>query len=90
MIDLQKLESRPLSKLYTQEGFTCQHCERWEVCWFTTLQLHESMRKLEKMHPFNTSFAYHFSKVYKRAAEIQKRGQEINGKIGLSNMAPAG
>lgn len=50
------------------------------------------MRKLEKMHPFNTSFGYHFSKVYKRAQEIQKRGQEIsiNGKIGLPDLASLG
>lgn len=90
MIDLQKLDSRPLSKLYTQEGFTCKHCERWEVVFYMTVALQESLRKLEKMHPFNTSFAYHFSKVYKRAQEIQKRGREIHGKIGLSDLAPAG
>lgn len=79
MINLQSLESRPLSKIYAVEGFTCKHCERWEVVFYMTVALQESLRKLEKQHPFNTSFKYHFAKTLKRAMEIQRRGREING-----------
>jgi len=77
MLDLEKLEKRPVSKLYFVEGFLCQHCERWEPVFFTTLQLQESMKKLAQMSPHNPSYSYHLSKTLKRAEEIQKRGEAV-------------
>ena len=77
MVDLENLESRPLNKLYTVEGFTCQECNTWRPCWYSSLQLQESMRHLNQMRPDHHSFQHYLGKVYKRAIEIQRRGRNI-------------
>jgi len=88
MIDWHRLESRPLSKLLTVSGYVCQQCNRWKPCWYSNRLLDDAMRKLESMSPQNPSFFYHFVKTMKRAAEIQKRGQETdNGTIRHPHMA---
>lgn len=89
MLDWTHLEIRPVSKIYTVSGYTCQQCHRWKPCWYSNRLLDEAMRKLESMSPMNKSFMYHFAKVLQRADEIQKRGQETNGTIRHKDMASA-
>jgi hypothetical protein len=91
MIDAENLERRPLSGLYTAEGFTCQECNTWKPWWYSTRQLDENMRKLETMKPDHPSFWWHFVKTRKRAEEIQQRGRNTaHGEIGHQNMATPG
>lgn len=81
MVDLESLEIRPISKLFLVEFFICEHCECEEAVFYTTPLFEESLRKLDNMHPFNTSFLYHFAKALKRAEELQRKGMELHGKI---------
>lgn len=90
MLDLENMETRSISKIYSMEGYTCASCERWQITFCKTLQLEESLYKLNRMHPFNSSFAYHLSKTLKRAEEIQRRGRELYGKIDLPHMVEFG
>lgn len=86
MMDWDDLESRPLSKIYTIFGYKCQQCGIWKPCWFSTRLLDEEMRKLENTSPTNPSFKHRFVKAVRRAEEIQRRGQEINGSLEHSDM----
>jgi hypothetical protein len=87
MLDWSRLERRPLSKLYSVEGFFCPFCRRWKPLFFTTRQLDENLRKLETMRPDHPSFYFHLLKAVKRAQEIQKRGRELDGSIRHTDMA---
>lgn len=89
MVDLENLEKRPFSRLYTVEGTTCQQCGKWEACWFSTLQLSESMRKLGTMRPDHGSFRFRFIKTLKRAQEIQLRGLAEYGAFRIQNLVAA-
>lgn len=90
MLDLENMETRPITKIYSMEGFTCMFCERWQITFCKTLQLEESLYKLKRMHPFNSSFAYHLAKTLKRAQEIQKRGRELYGEITIQHVVEFG
>lgn len=90
MVDWERLESRPLSKLLTVQGCTCMFCMSWKPCWYTNRQLDDQMRRLESMPPTHPSFKYHFVRTAKRAEEIQRRGRNTDGALGHQNMAQSG
>ena len=72
MLDLENLESRPLSKLTSVEGFTCRNCERWEAVFYTTQSLMALLERLEGMKPTHKNFAYYFAKTLKKAEGVQR------------------
>lgn len=87
MIDLMRLERRPLSKVLVVEGYTCQQCHRWKPCWYSNRLLEEALRKLEKHNPASRSYRFHLAKAVKRAQDVQLRGMETDGAIQHQNMA---
>jgi hypothetical protein len=90
MIDWDKLEGRPLSKIYKVFGFSCPVCSAWKPCWFSSAQLDENLKRLSEMNPRNPSFWYHFVKTRNRSIEIQARGRKEYGEIGFQDMAIIG
>lgn len=91
MVDWENLEGRPLSKLITVYGYTCQVCNVWKPCWYSNRQLDDAMRRLISLPPTHPSFLYHFARTMKRAKEIQQRGRNTaNGAFGHQNLAQSG
>lgn len=78
IVDWTRLEKRPITNLIRVEGYTCR-CGKWVSCWYSTRQLEESLCKLESMRPEHANFLYYFGKALRRAEEIQKRGELIDG-----------
>ena len=75
MVDLEKMESRPLSKLVTVEGFTCKHCGKWKQMFVITASLMDAMRKLNSLPTTRRDFMWYFRKVLRKAEGVQKRGE---------------
>lgn len=86
MVDMEHLESRPLSGLYIERGYVCPACGKWKPCHISTRQLDESLRRLSAMRPDHPSFWYHFVKAVKRAQDIQERGR-LHGSIRHKDLA---
>ena len=76
-MNFENTQVRKVSKLFVAEGYICCKCREWIPVWFTTNLLEESLIKLNKMHPFNTSYRYHFGKILKRAEEVQRKGMSL-------------
>lgn len=76
MIDYASLDSRPLSKLVAAEGFTCEHCGRWEAVFYTTKSLMALLERLENMKPSHKKFQYYFAKTLKKAEAVQEIGRK--------------
>ena len=76
MLNLAKLEIRPVSNLVSVEGFTCQFCERWEAVFYTTQSLMALLERLESMKPTHKNFQYYFAKTLKKAEGVQVHGFE--------------
>lgn len=85
MVDMENLESRPLSGLYFEHGYLCSTCGRWKPCHVSTRSLDDKLQHLSRMRPDHPSFRYYFVKAYKRAQEIQRHGS-----IRHPNMAESG
>lgn len=83
MIDLDKLERRPLDRITWMDGFQCT-CGVWKPVWFETALLSDAMRKLDDS---KKDFRFHFAKVLKRALTTYERGMEIYGSQQFQNMA---
>lgn len=89
MLDFEKLESRPLSRIYFEEGFVCGYCGQWEPVFITTQSLRDAMRKLDRMSPSHRSFYFHLLKTLRKANEIQRRGEEYVA-LSIPHMAVPG
>jgi hypothetical protein len=73
MVDVERMESRPVSKILKVEGFTCGTCGGWNPVFYVTTSLQEQMRKLEHTPATHRNFAYYFSKTLRKAAGVQER-----------------
>ena len=76
MIDLEKMENRPLSRIFTQEGFICERCGTWKPVFINTLSLRDAMRKLDQMPLTHKDYRFHFMKTVRKAMDVQKRGDQ--------------
>lgn len=81
MIDLERLDSRPLSKIFSQEGFICEHCGQWKSVFYNTQSLKDAMRKLDEMSLVHKDYRFHFAKTVRKAMDVQKRAtiQKVAG-----------
>lgn len=86
MLDLECLETMPISKIFTQEGFVCKNCKQWKPVFILTLSLSEAMRKLNQMSLSHKNYRFHFMKTVRKAMDVQKRG-EFYGSSRNKNMA---
>ena len=77
MVDMDKMEKRPVSNLISAEGFVCEHCKSWKSVFYITTSLLDAMRKLDDTSPTNRSFAWRFTKVLLKARAIQLIGEQI-------------
>jgi hypothetical protein len=75
IVDLEKLESRPLDKIVTAKGYTCVNCSRWEAVIFTTSSLEEAMRKLQTYPPSHSKYQFLFAKAFRKARGLRERGE---------------
>ena len=81
MVDWENLESRPLSKLFIEYGYTCEGCHKWKPLYYSNLQLEESLHRLKYMSYKHPSYSHLLRKAYRRSIEIQKRGRLLNAEI---------
>jgi len=75
MVDMERMETRPVSNLVTMEGFTCKHCHEWKPVFALTASLAGAMRKLNALSPTRRDFLWHFAKTLHKAEGVQKRGE---------------
>lgn len=89
MVDFENLESWPLDKIMTAQGFHCKHCGTRNVVAFVTVSLEEQMRKLSIYQPGHPKFSFLFKKTLRKAKGINLRGEALYGEIGCKDMATA-
>ena len=70
MVDMDRLDTRPVSGLTIAKGFLCGQCGKWNARWFVNPQTLRNLEKLERMNPFHTSFGYLFNKSLKRVQAL--------------------
>lgn len=70
MVDMDKLERRPLDKLIMMEGFLCR-CGAWKPVYFETALLKNAMRKVVTC---KHDFKFHFGKALRQARTTYERG----------------
>lgn len=73
MIDMEKLERRPLSNLFFEYGYRCSNCNTWKLCYYSTRLLDGKLDQLKSMRVSHPSFRYHLVKEFKRSQEVQER-----------------
>lgn len=72
MININDLESRPLSKIVMEQGYKCK-CGAWEAVSRTSLSLEEAMSKLMRYSPGHPKFEYHFLALVRKATGMMEK-----------------
>lgn len=88
MVDLDDLDSRPLNKVITSEGYICQGCGAWEAVFHTSISLEETLRTVNLYPPGHPKFLFLFQKAVRKAQGIHERG-EAYGTLRRTDLATA-
>lgn len=75
IVDMSTLESRPLDKIITAQGYVCINCSRWEAVIFTTSSFEEAVRKLETYPPSHAKYQFLFAKAVRKEIGLRERGE---------------
>ena len=73
MVDYSTLETRPVDKVVSAEGYICSKCEVWEPVFYYTATLLEKLARLENTAVGNKKFNYLFGKTLKKAENLRSR-----------------
>ena len=75
MVDMERMETRPISNLLAMEGYVCKHCGEWKSVFALTVSLVDTMRKLDNLSPTHPSFRYRFAKTMRKAMGVQAKAK---------------
>ena len=73
MVDFATLDTRPVDKVVSVEGYICQICGIWEPVFYITVSLQEKLARLERTAVGNKKFNYLFGKVLRKAEILRSR-----------------
>ena len=90
MVDFEKLESWPLDRLITAEGYQCKHCGTMEAVAYCTVSLQKQYINLLRYAPEHNKFSFLFARALRKAEGVFIRGETINGTSEHENLAATG
>lgn len=70
LVDLERLEKKPINKVLWREGFSCE-CGEWNAVIVSSRQVSEALRKLAH-RKVNRDFPYYLAKVLRRVRSLQE------------------
>ena len=73
MVDMDKLETKPVDKIVSRLGTSCTKCDTWITISFTTKLLEVALDKLSKRSPNSAGYHFHFAKALKKCEGVQER-----------------
>jgi len=73
MVDMDKLERRPVDNVVTRMGAECTSCGAWITISYTTRSLDEAFDKLVKRSTDSRGYHYHFAKTLKKCEGVQEK-----------------
>jgi hypothetical protein len=79
MVDLEAMEILPIDQVTRVEGFHCNHCEKWEPVYYSTVSLEEVIAKLQRSAIGSKRYQTLFSKALSKAENLRSRIERRDG-----------